>query len=80
MKWLSEGSASTRTRVTHLTEAMPNQPGTIARSGAPWSAGIGSPFMRSASSTSCIAFSIGMLRRKRGTSGSGAWSAVSNHT
>jgi hypothetical protein len=37
-------------RFTHLMHVQPYQPGTISRTGAPWSAGSGAPFIRVASS------------------------------
>lgn len=42
----------TSMRPTHLMLLMPTQPGTIARTGKPWSGGTGSPLKAYASSVS----------------------------
>ena len=42
----------TSIRPTHLTLLIPTQPGTIARTGKPWSGGTGSPFIAYASNVS----------------------------
>ena len=39
------GRSATSIRPSHLMLAMPIQPGTTSRAGAPWSGGSGSPFI-----------------------------------
>ncbi len=63
----SEGVARAVTRVSHLTERAPIQPGTTTRRGAPWTGGSGAPFIAQASSTS------GASARSRGMDTSYGW-------
>ena len=55
----------TRSSPSHLMLAIPTQPGTISRTGKPWSGGSGSPFIPQAMSTSSSALAMGSGRRTR---------------
>ena len=49
-------------RVTHLTDPIPYQPGTMTRTGNPWEGVSGSPFISNARSVSgCSALTMGTL-------------------
>ncbi len=53
-------------RVTHFSQLVPSQPGTMRRTGKPWMAGV-SPFMLRASSVAgCMALRMGRERTKSG--------------
>ena len=55
--------SATSIRPSHLMFAIPTQPGTTSRAGAPWSGGSGSPFISYATSTSSNALPTGSGRR-----------------